>query len=203
MGNLTTAQTSLSISLNNNAGISELARAIDPFRESIRPLNSANNIFPGLPTSKLKDMNIAEKSSNFNTWAKLTESEPYLEISFNKAPTHLTSYRNFMFSVDDTDMLSVFMISSSNEIEFKNNIKLPFQPNSIACNIEYVGLTYNKKNLKSKKKNPTGVSLFKRDLETVDFNAEKTIDISGENFKNPIGNIFMKYEFKNNVHIFK
>ena len=182
MGNLAISSTALT----NNANA-------DPHRETIKPLASASPLFPSLPTSKLKDMNLYEKSSNFNTWAKRAESDPYLDISFNKSPAHLTSCRNYMFSVDDNELLSIFMITSANDIDFKKSFKMPFPANAIACNLNYVGLSYtnlNKKYLKNKKSKATGVSLFRRDMDSVDFDVEKFIELPNpDSFKNPIGEL--------------
>ncbi len=165
----------------------------EAFREGMKMLATPapSSLFPSLPTASIAKMNIGEKSSNFSTWKKKSESEPYLDIDFDRPPLHLACCRNYMFSVDDSEMLSIFMITSSNEIKLENNLKMPYPPNSIACNVEYMAVSYtnlNKKYLKSKKSRPTGVSLFKRDLNIVDFNQEKPVELANDTFKNPIGN---------------
>ena len=70
---------------------------------------------------------------------------------------------------------------------------MPYPPNSIAINMDYMAVSYtnlNKKYLKNKKSRPTGVSLFKRDLNIVDFNLEKAVELPSDTFKNPIGKIY-------------
>ena len=167
----------------------------ETFREGMKLLatQAPTTIFPSLPTAQLTRMNVSEKSSNFSTWKKKAEAEPYLEIDFDRPPSHLASCRNYMFSVDDQEMLSIFTISSTNEIKLENNLKMPYPPNSIAINMDYMAVSYtnlNKKYLKNKKSRPTGVSLFKRDLNIVDFNLEKAVELPSDTFKNPIGKIY-------------
>jgi len=127
--------------------------------------------------------------TNFEIWSQRAHAEPFLEIAFDKSPTYLTSFRNYMFSVDDQGVLSVFTINSSFEMRNEKNVKMYFEPNSIACNMEYLAASYtNRKRIPERKiTKTTGVSLYKRDLSNVDFNQEKVIELANEQFKNPIG----------------
>jgi hypothetical protein len=103
-----------------------------------------------------------------------------------------------MFSVDDQGVLSIFTINSSFEIQNEKNVKMHFEPNSIACNMEYFAASYTnrKRNPERKIIKPTGVSLYRRDLSNIDFNQEKLIELVNEQFKSPIGMLRLYFELK-------
>ena len=169
-----------------------LSAPSETLRDGMKLLTSpapASSLYPSLPTSALTKLNIAnsERSTNFGTWKKRAESEPYLEVDFDRSPAHLASCRNYLFSVDDQEMLSIFIITSSNEIKLENNLKMSFPPSSIAVNVDFMAVSFanlNKKYLKNKKARATGVTLFRRDLSLVDFNGEKPVECV--DFKNPV-----------------
>lgn len=120
------------------------ARSLDPIRETAKHLAKAC----------IGKRSVTNSSENFKNWIKKTQDNPYEEIYIDRIPSHLTSFRNFLFCVDDKGILCIFTATSSNEIEYKNNYKIPIPSlMSIAANLDYFGVTYScfdKRYLKSK-----------------------------------------------------
>ena len=189
IGRISTTQQNLTVSTNNFFGLNDLAKKIDPVKETIKNLTAATNIFPLIP-SRLEKLNVSEKvNTNFDVWANKTEAEPTIEIGFDRSPVHLTTFRNYLYCLDDQDCLTVLAISSTNDIQKKDFLKMPLPCQGLAVNMDYIGVTFtnlNKKYLKNKQLRPSGVVLYRKDGERVDFSNEKIIDI-GYEFKNPNG----------------
>lgn len=151
---------------------------------------SNHSLHPNLqmpkPTDDLSNLN------NFTKWINNTQVNPYLEISIDKMPAHMTSYRNYLFSVNEAEYLTLFKITSNNQIIHVNNYKIPI-PNvrGIAANKNYFGITYsdlNKHQLKNKNYKANGCMLFRRDSDIISFMDEIIIELDEkEDFKGPVG----------------
>lgn len=128
---------------------------------------------------------------NFKVWRARTDELPYEEITLDRMPVHLTSYRNYLFLIDDEDNVVVYAINSSNNFEYKNMFKMTQLTNIRGCaaNLDHFAVTYSdlpKKYLKTKKYKPNGCVLFKREsLDSVQLDTEKVLGV--DVIKNPVG----------------
>jgi hypothetical protein len=174
LGKLYTKESQL---LNDPAinALTEKFQTNEPFRDNNRLLQSS--VRPG--------------DDNFKIWRQRTEEMPYEEITIDRMPLHLTSFRNYLFLVDDEDTVVIYCITSANKFEYKNLYRMINFTNirGVGANFDYFAITYSdlpKKYLKSKKYKPHGCILFKRDTpDSINMETEKIL--ANDVIKLPIG----------------
>ena len=176
---------------------SSLRSAIAPLYETARHLGNASSNYPTLymatPQNKLRDMSNSQVDmANFERWRVNTTKEPFLEASIDKSPVFLTSFGNHLFVVDEKNILAIYTLNSSNNIQFDNTFKIPI-PNvrSIAASHKHFGITYgdlDRKHMKERRlKAANGVVLFNRDMHIINFAGENVYELSQGEFQSPIG----------------
>jgi hypothetical protein len=192
--------------INAHASIqSTLRNMVDPMVETTRMLSHASieprpgNLYPNVysaasPQPRAAPVQAAAKTNeaNFEHWRQRSLQNPILEIIIDKAPIFLASHRNFLFVVDEKDMLSLFTMDSSNKFNHENNFKIPIPKlRAIAASQNYFGVTFSElepKQLKNKRYKQNGVVLFARDLSIINFTGEIIYELkNGEAFVAPIG----------------
>jgi hypothetical protein len=127
-------------------------------------------------------------------WKKKALKVPDEEFEINRdfVPEFLTIYRNYLFCMDNSGDIIVFVITSNKKIEYKNTFKIDVPKiRSISTNHKYFGLTYSKlesKEMKRMLKNvkPSGVLLFKKDNDMISTIFEKELHLNNS-MKSPSG----------------
>lgn len=166
--------------------IANLAKSVTPLKESSHLLSKPR------PTDSKLSSSLVRASPRFQNWQKRSIDNPYLEVYIDKIPVNLASFRNYLFCSDDKGTLCIFTISSTNDLEHQNNYKMPIPSiRSMAANLNFFAITYSnvdRKFFKNKKLKPSGVLLFRRDMNVINFSCEKVIELeNGEHFQSPMG----------------
>lgn len=183
---------------------------IEPPIDHVRVLMSAplhrsppgppNQIFPNLAANALiKSFMGGQKCESYEKWrckANQRNFDEECNINADFTPAHLTTFRNYLFSLNETDKiecLCIFDIATTGKIELKNTFRMSV-PNvrGIAANKDYFALTYS--NLKSsdmrnKNRNlkPSGVFIYNRDRHMLLKKCDIAIEVPDTGFKNPRG----------------
>ena len=191
---------------NNNIRSSDFKREIKHYPSSpesyyhqeILVKNQETSLYPNL-IPKLRSIDIGEprltNGQYFKLWREKSTQSPDDEFLTNIdfIPVHLTSFRNFLFCMNESSHVLLFSVNTDKKIEFKNTFKISV-PNvrGIAANFEYFAVSYSQcksSQLKGPMKHmkPNGVLLFRRDdINSISSSIEKSIDIDG-GFKSPVG----------------
>jgi hypothetical protein len=191
--------------INTQASIQSTLRSmVDPMVDTTRMLSHASieprqaNLYPNIYGATTFQTRAAPAipgrtdEANFEHWRQRTIQNPILEIGIDKAPIFLASHRNYLFVVDEKDMLSLFTVDSNNKFNHENNFKIPVPKlRAIAASQTHFGITYSDldaKQLKNKRYKQNGVVLFARDLNIINFSGEILYELkNGESFVAPIG----------------
>ena len=136
----------------------------------------------------------AADSTSLVSWIAASHMKPQSESTISNFPTHMTTFENLLFSMDNSSYLSVYERAFTAELKPKNSLKLGVpNPRGIAANENYFAVSYaglKKEQMKGtfKNMNPTGVILYRREQYVVCTIYDKVIELRGDDvFKAPTG----------------
>lgn len=181
-----------------NHAVSRMMPVYDPMMESAthslsRAAINPRGMFPVLFMATPAPLPPQPETNqrNFGSWSAKAEKSPFLEAITERTPIFLASHQNYLFTVDENQMVSVFSITNTN-LEHHNIYKIPV-PNirATAASAHFFGLTYSgldKKIMKAKKCPPHGAVLYKRNQAVINFSSDEFFDLGdGPGFEAPIG----------------
>ena len=165
-------------------------------RAFIPPIEKNSKIFPEL-SSKLNSINqtnLPKTNKDFLLkWKTKATHKPTEELVMDKefVPHFLSKFRNYLFCMNESGNIYIFVITTKNTPDFKNFSKIDVpKMKSIAVNTNYFGVTFSKLEAKEMKRlknvKSSGVLLFRRENDIIRTTEMKEINIS-EGLRSPVG----------------